>query len=615
MKFPIPCSLALLSLTFAQSLVAAEPEILKDAPISDAGRGLVRASAKEIRHYGGNASQGGVLPYMYTKNEGKTWKTGKAGSKFPKKWGGIAKEAAATVYLPKSKKYMMIQPIRGYIFIADELDGEWLSPAADGKKFIKSDEWMSNQSSLYKVPNGQIFRNPYELASGRIIIPMHNSAKGTTFLISDDKGLTWKSSKDSIFIPAFREKGIDLAGRWRNAGVEGTVVQLKNGKLYAVVRTDSNMSYESISRNEGESWSKPVPSPFYGSLVMTTLGRLNNGKLISLWTNTAPMPELAHGGGTTWEDVFTGRGAMHVALSNNEGKTWYGYREVIIDPLRDSESFATSSGDHDRSSHQAEFLELDKNRILISCGQHPSHRKFVIIDQAWVNESSRIEDIAKNGLKNITSHVFIPKIHKVQYNRKAGAVLSGFDSPSKKSALKFGIINDDSLINEPLKADYRRSGVTWNFPVADLGELSFNVHFPAGSPGCHVSLTDRMFNPGDSSVDKRAVFSFKIGPDDKLGKLRFKPDQTYRIKLRFKGSKCAVYVNKYKKAIKSFNAINKTDVGISYLHFIAGKDGNLAGNGKMKGAVPFFQSREDGKTLEKTVIVNDFKMRGKRKKK
>lgn len=31
-----------------------------------------------------------------------------------------------------------------------------------------------------------------------------------------------------------------------------------------------------------------------------------------------------------------------------------------------------------------------------------------------------------------------------------------------------------------------------------------------------------------------------------------------------------VYVNKYKKPVKTFKAINKMDVGISYLHFIAG---------------------------------------------
>ncbi len=599
---------SLLALVVPPLTAVDEPQILEQVPPADAGRGLIRTGEKEIRHYDGHSNQGGTMPYIISTDNGRTWKSAMSDDDFPKKWGGITKEAAAIVFMPKSKKYIMIQPINGYIFMADDIDGPWYSPAATGGGFIQASEWKTDQSKLYHVPKGWIFRNPLELSSGDIIIPMHKATTGTKYLISKDGGKSWKESKDSIMVPPFQEKGIDLDGRWRNSGVESTAVELKNKQIYALVRTDSNMSYESTSRDGGNTWSKPQPSPFYGSLTMSTLGRLKNGQLICLWTNVSPMPELAHGKGTRWEDVFTARGALHVALSKDEGKSWYGYREVIIDPLRDSGTFATDGGDHDRSCHQAEFVELDDKRILVSSGQHEKHRKLIIINQDWIAEKERVEDIAKNGLENLNSYVFIPKAHRIQYNRKSGVELTEGVDGRAKAGVKFGYLNDPSLISEKPAADYRRSGVTWNFPLAHTGEVSFKIKFPEGSNGCHVSLTDRMFNPCDTTTPERSVFTLKLAPGEKLGKATLKPDTAYELKLRFKGTKCLVYVNGSKKAVASLSATNASDVGISYLHFIAAADKTVESGKTSDGGTQskFYQYKDGGKTLEKSTTVGDF---------
>ncbi len=591
----------------------AEPQVLDTAPPADAGRGLIRASETEIRHYGGNTKQGGTVPVIISKDNGETWESSTAGPKFPKKWGGITKEAAAISYLPKCKKYIMVQPIKGYIFLADDLDGDWVASPKSGKKFIESDVWMKNQNGLYDIGGSYIYRNPIELSNGRILIPRHDASrvKGTQFIYSDDEGLTWKESKNFIYVDEFQEKGIDLAPRWRNPGVEGTAVELKNGSVYAIVRTDSNWSYESYSKDKGNTWSKPEKSPFYGSLIMTSLGRLNNGKLICLTTNTSPLPELAHKKGSKWEDVFTGRGALHVALSEDEGKTWYGYREVLIDEMRDSESFASHGGDHDRSCHQAEFVELDDKRILITGGQQDQHRKMIIIDQDWVEDCSRVEDIDKDGLKNIHSNVFIPKISHIQYNRKPGADLVEGIGEGNESAIKFGILNDDSLTADNPKADYRRSGVTWNFPNSMDGEVYFNIQFPTGSQGCYVSLTDRMLNPCDTSAPERAVFSIKLAPGTKLGTITLKEDTCYEARLRFKGNKCAIYLNGSKTPVSSLKCVNPTKIGLNYLHFIAAEDTCLKGGKKPVDGCRFFQFEKGATVEEKSTIVNGFKMRGK----
>ncbi|MFI3243577.1 MAG: sialidase family protein [Akkermansia sp.] len=590
---------------------AADPQVLDTPPPSDAGRGLIRVSATEIRHYGGGAKEGKTLPLIVSKDNGETWTKEMAGDKFPKKWGGIFKEAAAIAYLPKCKKFIMVQPIRGYIFMADDLDGEWVASPKSGKKMVESDVWMKNQSSLYSIGGVYIYRTPLELSNGRIIIPMHERFKGTKFLISDDEGISWKESKEFITVPEYQEKGIDLAPRWRNAGVEGTAVELKNGTVYAIVRTDSNWSYEAYSKDKGNTWSKPEKSPFYGSLIMTTLGRLKNGKLICLTTNTSPLPELAHKKGSQWEDVFTGRGALHVAFSEDEGKSWYGYREVLIDKMRNSSSFASHPGDHDRSCHQAEFVELDDQRILITGGQQDQHRKMIIIDQDWVGAASRVEDIDENGLDNIHSHVFIPKINHIQYNRKQGAELVDGIAKGEKKAIKFGILNDDELTATNPDADYRRSGVTWNFPNSMDGEVYFNIQFPKGSQGCYVSLTDRMLNPCDTSAPERAVFSIKLAPGSKLGKTVLKSDSCYEARLRFRDSKCALYLNGAKVATANVKCKNPTKVGINYLHFIAAEDPCLKSSRSTSGDSPFFQFEKAGEMEEKSTIVSGFKMRGK----
>ena len=54
--------------------------------------------------------------------------------------------------------------------------------------------------------------------------------------------------------------------------------------------------------------------------------------------------------------------------------------------IRDS-GYATLDGPEDRGKHQSEMVQLDKNRILISLGQHKNHRRLVIVDLSLIHIS------------------------------------------------------------------------------------------------------------------------------------------------------------------------------------------------------------------------------------
>ena len=185
-----------------------------------------------------------------------------------------------------------------------------------------------------------------------------------------------------------------------------------------------------LSEDAGETWSAWQPSRFYGTLTMPTLYRLSDGRVLLLWCNTTPLPEIdrtdepipesAKNG--RWEDVFTNRDACHAAISEDDGQTWIGFREMRLNPLRNSGDFG-SRASHDFSVHQPQALELPKQcldtnarpvtpesgttqipltphksqstspplsgKILVAHGQDEEVRALVIFDTKWLYKPRR----------------------------------------------------------------------------------------------------------------------------------------------------------------------------------------------------------------------------------
>ena len=561
--------------TTTGSNLKAEKPLIVGIPPADAGRGLVRISKKEIRHYSGDRNR---QFYLVSRDNGKTWKEEDAVKSYPPNLAGHSKEAPSISAFPGGKEFIRVQKINGFVFLSKGgIDGKWGAVNKEGKLDF---DWAKRSPEYRKehyVNLGGLLRTPYFVNKGkRILVPGHGGS--THFHISDDGGLTWTRSKNSIGSPRHTVNEIDKGVRWQNGGVESTIIELKNKKLWALIRTSQNNHYEAFSKDWGTTWTKAQPSRFAGTLTMPLFHRLRDGRIICSWTNSKALPEAyrsnpqwmaekgykRHGG----EDAFTNRDSHHLAISEDDGETWFGFREIALDHDRNLGNYATNHGSEDRGKHQSEIVQVAKNKILIALGQHKMHRKLMLVDLNYLYETKRQSDF-ENGLDDWVVHSYIPytKGH-CAYNRKEGSKIV---KKAGDKVLQIHRVSDEELTNPKYEINYEKGGATWNFPNGKKGMLRLNFSLDEDSQGTQISLTDRLFNACDETTAQLAVYSLKLKVGAKLGSTRLKANKDYQLTFKWNGvdkdKRCIVYLDKKKVAI--LNCIKESPNGLSYIHFIS----------------------------------------------
>ena len=159
-----------------------------------------------------------------------------------------------------------------------------------------------------------------QLASDRILVPLSYYSRRATgkhvckASISDDGGKTWRPSQGECVV--------DTGGHLLEGGaIEPACIQLGDGQVWMLMRTQGGYLYESFSSDDGETWSEPVPSRFVSSNSPAALLRLRDGRLVLVWNNC--MSPYDEGGIMT----SYARYILAMAISEDEGKSWHGYRE------------------------------------------------------------------------------------------------------------------------------------------------------------------------------------------------------------------------------------------------------------------------------------------------
>ncbi|MES2596890.1 MAG: sialidase family protein [Verrucomicrobiota bacterium] len=353
----------------------------------------------------------------------------------------------------------------------------------------------------------------FQLKSGRILVPFADwlpnvpstppsGPSVTTCVYSDDLGKTWKRSEAKLTAPC--NDGFNGA----NYGAcEPVLIQLKDGRVWMLIRTQDGALYESYSK-DGAEWSDAQPSRFHSSNSPAYLVRLKDGRIVVFWNNAEHCERVGKDG------VYSGRDALHAAISRDEGETWRGFREVYRDPTRN----ASPPKDGDRGTAYPHATLADKGRkIYLVSGQGSSLRHRFLIDPEWLMETTQTEDFSK-GIDAWHLYKGVGKPERWWRDRVQGPQL--IPHPDKPDAKVLHIRRPDD--NEP-------DGATWNFPAGVFGKITLRIKAQEGFAGGQVSLGDRMFDPCDNTGDNLACHKLT---------LPIKPGKWHELTLEWSGEYC-----------------------------------------------------------------------------
>jgi hypothetical protein len=132
---------------------------------------------------------------------------------------------------------------------------------------------------------------------------------------SDDDGQTWTRNPDPIRTPSRTRTADAPKQQPDDRGVmEPVIVELKDGRLLMVIRTQLGHLYQSFSEDQGETWLESTPMPLESPESCPYITRIpSTGDLMIVW-NGAPYD--------TSEVMFGYRCPLTFAISQDEGQSW-----------------------------------------------------------------------------------------------------------------------------------------------------------------------------------------------------------------------------------------------------------------------------------------------------
>lgn len=484
-------------------------------PPTCAARDLCVTADGEIRHYG--TATGGGTPrrvYAASRDNGLTWKT----------FAAVSNDVGAMVQSPWSGEWINFTG----------LDPVTLVRSKTGPGDVKAErtEMPWRRLELRQLAPLRS-RKRWLAAFSDVSFTRGRYCYHASTAYSDDDGRTWtRTDLEPVKGVAPLAPG-DRRPHWFNDGCEPTFAELADGSVLLCVRTSGPNAAFYRSTDGGASWGEGKPDPaFWQANTMPYFFRLKDGRLLFIWNNTAPLPtrdaaeypELGESEKNgTWESVFTNRDALHAAISEDDGKTWKGFREIILNEIRNAGDFRELGNfpgeEVDKSVHQTQALELPGGKVLLALGQNAAARRLVVFDPDWLLETSR-EDDFRHGLGGLSNHLYVKSLSGSWYgrgwaghcawNRLPGATLVRdpyTDNPppggkrSVREVLQLCRIADPRLVSD-------RQGIVWNFPAARKGVVTLDCR--VDGEGFRLTLADHWMNPCDETGPGLSPFSLPV---------------------------------------------------------------------------------------------------------
>lgn len=335
---------------------------------------------------------------------------------------------------------------------------------------------------IWKARAGDL-QSVTQMRNGRIILPVSyyvdrnwgNRGEGfnaftyagqfdTTVLYSDDAGETWTQS-DSVL----RTPTANLADY---GAVEPVVLQLADGRVWMLLRTQLGRFYESFS-DDGASWSPARPGKIRSSDSPACLVRMPDGRIVLMWNNCLRYP-YAQGA----------RNVLHAAVLDEADGEWRGYREILRDPHRDQPP--PPGGDHGVSYPFAAPTPDGQSVIYSIWVQTGEGRTLEKFDLDWLTETTHSDDFS-NGLEG----------------------WSTFGTRGVEIASAEG--SEDGHVLRVAKADPAwPTAAVWNFPAGSVGTLTMRIFLEPGVRDLDLQLTDHFSVPFDAQDRYHSVYRWPI---------------------------------------------------------------------------------------------------------
>ena len=200
--------------------------------------------------------------------------------------------------------------------------------------------------------------------------------------------------------------------------------------------------------------------------------------------------------------AFGGRHVLHAAVSEDEGRTWVGRREVVRDPLRNN---PPPAGGHHGTAYPFP-VALSSGTVIMVTGQGEGRIALVSVDPDWLCET-RQETRSDLGLEDWS--VF-------------GCRGFGLEpSPDSTEKQVLGIRREHR--------DWPACGV-WNFPLGRAGRIELGLWLRRGFGGAALMLADHFSVPLDpedasSAPASREAWSgiWWAGGADRTARIRPEP--------------------------------------------------------------------------------------------
>ena len=355
------------------------------------------------------------------------------------------------------------------------------------------------------------------LRSGRIILPVCYltprvwSNRGTGFdaftdmgrfesgvFYSDNGGENWKQADAQFKVPSpyIGADGI----------IEPIALELKDGRVWMLLRTQLGRFFQSFSQ-DGSVWTKPSPTSILSSDSPPSLVRMKDGRVVMLWNNCLRF-SYAQGG----------RHVIHAAISDDDTKTWRGYREIARNPFVHEPP--PPNGDHG-VAYTLPALTKDGEIITPLSVGGTGGAWLLRFDPDWLNETTRNADFTSAA---DAWHSFGTRgVEVVAHPDKTGA-----------KALQIRKVEPDWP-----------SATTWNFPNGKSGRLKMRLKLNSGFGGARIALTDHFSVAFDPEERYFNLFNLNIPSDGKLQRGEITPGEWQNVQFDWNTSKleCKVSVN------------------------------------------------------------------------